>query len=238
MQQRLQKIISAAGLASRRNAEKMITEGRVSVNGITAALGDSADPDRDEITLDGVSVSVAEVKMYIMLNKPCGYVTTMSDERGRKCVSDLVADVGLRLYPVGRLDMNSEGLLLMTNDGEAANALMHPAHGVIKTYMVTVSGDDLERGLERLRGSFELDGRVVRASDVMVRQIDDYRARVEISISQGLNRQVRRMCEYSGLYVHRLCRVSEGELKLGNLKTGKWRELTDAEVEYIRSTIG
>jgi 23S rRNA pseudouridine2605 synthase len=233
MQQRLQKIISAAGLASRRAAEELISAGRVTVNGATATLGESADADTDDIRLDGKPVKIAPERVYIMLNKPRGYVTTVKDERGRKCVTELVSDVGVRLYPVGRLDLNSEGLLIMTNDGEAANALMHPSHGVVKTYRVTVTGEDISRSEQRLREDFELDGRTVRARDVAVVKRDGDRAIIDISISQGLNRQVRRMCDGAGLYVRRLVRISEGQLQLGNLKTGAWRHLTDEERKYI-----
>ena len=235
MIQRLQKIISAAGVSSRRAAEKLISDGRVTVNGEPAALGDSADPDADIIAVDGKTISTGGQKIYIMLNKPRGYVTTLSDEQGRKCVSDLVRDVGVRLYPVGRLDMDSEGLLLMTNDGEAANALMHPSHGVVKTYLVTVSGDKLEESIARLEGDFLLDGRSVRAQKVKTVSFSDGRAVVEIGITQGLNRQIRRMCGQAGLRVHRLRRISEGNLHLGSLRSGKWRNLTAGEVQYIKN---
>lgn len=237
MQQRLQKIISAAGAASRRAAEKLIEEGRVAVNGRTASLGQSADPEYDVITLDGILLSADEPRTYIMLNKPRGYVTTLSDEHGRKCVSELVKDVGTRLYPVGRLDMDSEGLLLMTNDGAAANALMHPSHGVSKTYRVTVSGSELESSIERLRGDFELDGKRVKASDVRIVSLTEDRAVADVVITQGLNRQVRRMCEQASLQVRRLRRIAEGELQLGELRSGKWRSLTPSEIHYIRSMV-
>lgn len=237
MQQRLQKIISAAGAASRRAAEKLIEEGRVAVNGRTASLGESADPEYDVITLDGILLSSDEPRTYIMLNKPRGYVTTLSDEHGRKCVSELVKDVGTRLYPVGRLDMDSEGLLLMTNDGAAANALMHPSHGVSKAYRVTVSGSELESSIERLRGDFELDGKRVKASDVRIVSLTEDRAVADVVITQGLNRQVRRMCEQASLQVRRLRRIAEGELQLGELRSGKWRSLTPSEIHYIRSMV-
>lgn len=237
MIQRLQKIISAAGISSRRAAEKLISDGRVTVNGRTAALGDSADPEADVIAVDGKAISAVEQRVYIMLNKPRGYVTTLSDERGRKCVSDLVKDAGTRLYPVGRLDMDSEGLLLLTNDGEAANALMHPSHGVVKTYRVTVSGEEVEKSAARLEDEFRFDGRSIRAVKVKTVGISNSRAVVEIGITQGLNRQIRRMCEQAGLRVHRLCRISEGNLQLGALRSGKWRYLTAEEVEYIKHMV-
>ncbi len=234
MVQRLQKIISAAGITSRRAAEKLISDGRVKVNGVTAILGDSADPEVDVITVDEKAISADEPRVYIMLNKPRGYVTTLSDEHGRKCVSDLVADAGVRLYPVGRLDMDSEGLLLMTNDGSAANALMHPSNGIIKTYLVTVSGAETEKSIDRLKDEFLLDGRRVRAASVKTTSLSDDRAVIEIGIMQGLNRQIRRMCEMAGLRVHRLRRIEEGNLHLGSLRSGKWRYLTADEVEYIK----
>ncbi len=237
MNQRIQKIISAAGIASLREAERLIKEGRVTVNGRTASLGDNADGQSDVIFLDGKRVVPLKDKIYIMLNKPRGYVTTLRDERGRRCVADLVRDVGTRLYPIGRLDLNSEGLLLMTNDGDAANALMHPSHGIIKTYRVTVSGENVPGGIQRLKQEFELDGKTILAASVKTCGQTDGRAVIEIGIAQGLNRQIRRMCDLAGLKVHRLLRISEGELRLGSLSSGEWRYLTEKETEYIRNMI-
>lgn len=235
MAERIQKLISAAGLASRREAERFISAGRVTVNGETAKLGDTADPLTDDIRLDGKSIGKPAEPIYIMLNKPRGYVTSMKDDRGRRCVAELTQSVGVRLYPVGRLDLNSEGLLIMTNDGEAANALMHPSHEVTKIYKVSVSGDSLEKSLERLGGEFTLDGRQVCAVSLAVLKRSEDRALISIGIKQGLNRQIRRMCEISGLRVLRLCRVAEGELRLGSLGTGKWRFLDEKEIAYIKS---
>lgn len=235
MAERIQKLISAAGLASRREAERFISAGRVTVNGETAKLGDTADPLTDDIRLDGKSIGKPAEPIYIMLNKPRGYVTSMKDDRGRRCVAELTQSVGVRLYPVGRLDLNSEGLLIMTNDGEAANALMHPSHEVTKIYKVSVSGDSLEKSLERLGGEFTLDGRQVCAVSLAVLKRSEDRALISIGIQQGLNRQIRRMCEISGLRVLRLCRVAEGELRLGSLGVGKWRFLDKKEIAYIKS---
>ena len=233
MKQRLQKCISAAGIASRRTAEDMISAGRVTVNGLTASLGDSADPDLDDIRVDGVPLPKAEEKIYLMLHKPRGYVTTLSDEQGRRTVAELVAAVGVRVYPVGRLDLDSEGLLLMTNDGEAANALMHPSHAVDKVYHAEVSGADLNDAAEIIRTITDLDGERVSPAEVEV--LDD--RRLAVTIHEGKNRQVRRLCAKAGLTVHRLKRVSEGALKLGNLPPRGFRYLTEQEISYIRSLI-
>ena len=233
MKQRLQKCISAAGVASRRAAEAMLSAGRVTVNGLTAALGDSADPDVDEICIDGVPLPKAEEKIYLMLHKPRGYVTTLSDEQGRKTVAELVSAVGARVYPVGRLDLDSEGLLLMTNDGEAANALMHPSHVVDKVYHVEASGRDLEQAAETIRGITDLDGERVSPAKV---EILDAR-HLSVTIHEGKNRQVRRLCAKAGLTVHRLKRVAEGALKLGNLPPRGFRYLNEQEISYIKSLI-
>lgn len=236
MKQRLQKIISGAGLASRRAAEEMILAGRIRVNGETAGLGMSANPETDEITVDGKKLKMNAEKVYIMLNKPRGYVTTLSDEKGRRTVAELVADAGRRLYPVGRLDLNSEGLLIMTDDGEAANALMHPSHNVAKTYRVEVEGENIEDACGVLRSPLVIDGYRIRPAEVAAVGSGAGRTALEITIHEGRNRQVRKMCELAGLRVLRLTRVSEGELRLGSLQTGKWRYLTDKETDYVRNT--
>ena len=230
MLQRLQKCISQAGAASRRAAEALILAGRVTVNGEAAELGQSADPDMDDIRIDGVPLPRAETHIYLMLHKPRGYVTTLSDERGRKTVAELVADAGARVYPVGRLDLDSEGLLLLTNDGDAAHALTHPSHDVDKVYHVTVSGGDPEAAAEVMRGITDLDGETVRPAQVRVLGQD----RLAVTIHEGKNRQVRRLCVKAGLTVRRLVRVSEGELRLGDLPKGKWRFLTEDEIRYIQ----
>ncbi|MBR2583110.1 MAG: rRNA pseudouridine synthase [Oscillospiraceae bacterium] len=236
MEERLQKIISAAGLASRRAAEELIASGRVCVNGAVASLGDKADPARDRITVDGKSLAPAEEKVYIMLNKPRGYVTTLSDEKGRRTVVDLVDEIGLRLYPVGRLDMNSEGLLIMTNDGELADRLMHPRGGAEKCYRTTVTGTDIPAAAEKLKESMTIDGYQTRGARVEIERLTDNGGVLLITIGEGRNRQVRKMCEQVGLRVTRLCRISEGALKLGDLKSGRWRELTRAEIALLKQT--
>lgn len=235
MKERLQKLISGAGLASRRAAEEMIKSGRVKVNGETAALGMSADPDTDTVTVDGKRLRQPEARVYIMLNKPRGYVTTLSDEKGRKTVAELVKGVGRRLYPVGRLDLNSEGLLIMTDDGEAANALMHPSHEVGKTYRVTVSGSEPEEAVRALEAQRDVEGEPIRPAQVrFVEESEQGRYVLDVTIHEGRNRQVRRMCAAAGLEVRRLVRVTEGELRLGTLQTGRWRRLTPEETSYIR----
>ena len=237
MKERLQKLISGAGIASRRAAEELILAGRVRVNGETAALGMSADLETDTVLVDGVLLRAPEERMYIMLNKPRGYVTTLSDEKGRKTVAGLVQGAGRRLYPVGRLDLNSEGLLIMTDDGEAANALMHPAHEVEKVYSVTVRGRVTQRQVAAMEALRAIDGKEIRPAKVKLLSSDDEFTRLRFTIHEGRNRQVRRMCESVNLVVTRLVRTSEGELKLGKLPSGRWRLLTGDEVGYIKSLI-
>ena len=233
MTERLQKIISARGLASRRKAEEWIEQGRVTVNGVTARLGDAADAEIDTIKVDGKELPSTMEYVYIMLNKPRGFVTTLSDEKGRKDVSELVADCGCRVYPVGRLDMDSEGLLLFTNDGDFANHLMHPKHEVEKTYDTWVTGYTPE-GEEALRKPIELDGYRIRPPRIVVLQHEGDRAKIRITIHEGRNRQVRRMCQAAGMHVTRLRRIREGQLKLGDLPLGKWRYLTQAEIQDLK----
>lgn len=228
MTERLQKILSARGVASRRAAEKMIEEGRVTVNGLSAQLGQTADPDVDEILLDGKPLPAGSEYVYILLHKPRGYVTTLSDEKGRKTAAELVADCGVRVYPVGRLDMDSEGLLLFTNDGEFANKLMHPKHEIDKAYLTWVERFS-ENSIVRLQKPIELDGYRIRAPKVRVVKP----GLLEITIHEGRNRQVRRMCEAAGMQVTRLKRVREGKLSLGDLPLGKWRYLTEEEVKSL-----
>lgn len=237
MRQRLQKIISASGAASRRAAEELISSGRVTVNGETAGLGMSADPDTDNVCLDGRALRPVREHTYIMLNKPRGYVTTMSDERGRKTAAQLVADVPARVLPVGRLDLDSEGLLLMTDDGELINRLTHPSHGVEKTYETTVSGADMAQALPVLRSALVIDGQQIHPARVELLDERGERAVLRVTISQGLNRQVRKMCAAAGLRVHRLRRVSEGPLELGGLAPGRWRALTENEIEQLKKII-
>ena len=233
MKERLQKIIAAAGICSRRAAEDLLRQGRVQVNGQVAALGDRADPETDAVTLDGQPLSREPERVYLMLNKPRGYVTTLSDERGRKTVADLVADAGVRVYPVGRLDRDSEGLLLLTNDGALAQRLTHPSHGVSKTYQVTVQGD-VDGAVERLAAMRDLEGEPIAPARVRTLRREGDRALLEITIHQGKNRQIRRMCAQCGLTVLRLRRIREDCLTLGSLKAGTWRDLTPEEVSALK----
>ena len=233
MEERLQKILSAAGICSRRQAEEYLRAGRVTVNGRTAGLGDKADPERDTVLLDGKPVLRQKQKLYLLLNKPRGYVTTLSDEKGRPTVAQLTADCGSRVYPVGRLDMDSEGLLLLTSDGEFAQRLAHPSHGTDKEYEVTVSGQ-LEGCVQRLTRLTALeDGTPIVPAQVRLLEQGKERWRIAVVIHQGLNRQVRRMCALAGLRVLRLRRVREGSLLLGDLPAGKWRHLTEREVQKL-----
>ena len=233
MTERIQKLISAAGLMSRRAAEEAISAGRVKVNGQRAALGDKADPEKDRITVDGKDLPKSTEKLYLMLNKPRGYVTTLRDEKGRRNVTELLGELGARVYPVGRLDMYSEGLLLMTNDGDFANRVMHPSHEVSKVYHTWVSGDNVERSVHMLRRPMEIDGYTVHALGVDIVQGFPGAALLSITICEGRNRQVRKMCEKVGLKVTRLQRVAEGPVELGSLKSGNWRHLTKSEIKSL-----
>ena len=229
MEERLQKILSAAGVCSRRQAEEYLRAGRVTVNGKKAALGDKADADCDRIAVDGRLIQPEQERIYLMLHKPRGYVTTLSDERGRKTVVELTRDCGARVYPVGRLDMDSEGLLLLTNDGAFAQRLAHPSHEMEKEYHVTVTGC-LSGCAERLGALTALeDGTPIRPAQVSVLEEKGESWVLSVVIHQGLNRQVRRMCALAGLSVRRLKRVREGSLALGKLPYGKWRHLTEKE---------
>ena len=228
MEERLQKLLSAAGICSRRAAEGYLASGRVAVNGAAAKVGDKADPDRDTITVDGIPLPKPDSPVWLMLNKPRGYVTTLSDEKGRRTAAELVADCGCRVWPVGRLDLDSEGLLLFTNDGEGTNLLLHPSQEVEKEYHVSVAGD-LERALPILSGPLELDGALLSLARVSVLRRDRTGGALSVVIHEGKNRQVRRMCALAGLTVHRLRRVREGTLSLGGLPIGAWRWLTPQE---------
>ena len=233
MPERLQKILSARGVASRRKAEEMILSGRVPVDGAVAALGDCADPDNNVILVDGQPLPAREKHVYIMLNKPRGYVTTLSDEKGRPNAAQLVADCGLRVYPVGRLDMDSEGLLLFTNDGDFANELMHPKHEVNKTYLVWVTGY-VPGGEVRLSRPITLDGYTIKPPKVILQKAEGSNAMLQITIHEGRIRQIRGMCEAAGMTVTRLRRIREGAVALGDLPPGKWRCLTPEEVQKLK----
>lgn len=232
MEERLQKILSAAGVASRRTAEAYIEAGRVRVNGRPARLGDRADPERDRIEVDGKPLRRAGKRTYLMLHKPRGYVTTLSDEKGRPTVAQLVRDCGVRVWPVGRLDLDSEGLLLLTDDGDLTNRLIHPSHEVEKEYHVLVTGD-AGRALPILRGPMELDGVALHPARVELLGRDGGESLLSVVIHEGRNRQVRRMCALAGLRVRRLRRVREGAVELGGLKPGRWRPLTEGEIRSL-----
>lgn len=229
MEQRLQKLIAAAGLCSRRTAETWIEAGRVSVNGAVAALGSSADPEADEILIDGKSLVPDVEKRYLMLNKPRGYVCTMSDEQGRPTVAELVADCGARVVPVGRLDLDSEGLLLLTNDGAWMQRILHPRYEIEKTYHVTVAGE-VRGAADRLAALTEIDGEAIRPARVETLRAGRETAELSVTIHEGKNRQIRRMCAAVGLHVKRLRRVREHHLSLGALPTGRWRDLSADEL--------
>lgn len=235
---RLQKYLSECGIASRRKSEELISAGVVKINGRVAQLGDKLDPKRDTVTVRGKKVSGGKKHYYIMLYKPRGFITTMSDEMDRKCVAQLVKDVGERVYPVGRLDRDSEGLLLMTNDGEFANAMTHPSHHVSKTYRVTVREDVDDEQLQQLSEGVEIDSGKTSPAQVHVILKEPERTVLEFIIEEGKNRQIRKMCEAVGLNVIRLKRTKIGSIKLGMLPQGKWRNLTDDEVHKLMVSSG
>ena len=237
MQERLQKIISASGLMSRRAAEQLITAGKVRVNGIPAELGMKADPEEDNIVVDGKPLLSREKHVTVMLNKPAGVVTTLHDEQGRPSVASLVQGVHARVYPVGRLDQYSEGLLLLTNDGALANALMHPANGIPKTYLLRVRGANPESAVQSLSRPIEIDGRNTSPAQVKLLNVNGQEAECLVTIREGRNRQIRRLCERAGLKVLLLRRVSEGPLSLGSLAPGAWRVLTDEELSKLWASV-
>ncbi|MDE6787909.1 MAG: rRNA pseudouridine synthase [Ruminococcus sp.] len=236
---RIQKMIADSGFCSRRKAEELISKGRIKLNGRPVKLGDKCGF-KDIITIDGERIYMPKKKnfIYIMMNKPRGYVTTVSDELDRRCVMDLIEDVEERVYPVGRLDRNSEGLLLFTNDGEFANNIMHPSRHITKTYRVTVRPDINDEQLVQLSEGVEIDGKKTLPATVVVKEKQQGRVVLLITIKEGRNRQIRKMCEAVGLEVARLRRISVGPLRLGMLKPGTWRELTPDELRAIRTAIG
>jgi len=239
--ERLQKILSQAGVASRRASEQMMLEGRVTVNGRTVReLGTKADPSRDDIRVDGSRIKIVEQYRYILLNKPRGYVTTRSDPERRKTVMDLLRGVKEYVYPVGRLDYESEGLLLLMNDGDLAAKLTHPSHGIARVYEAKVLGIPDSHDLERLQRGIVIDGRRMRASEVALlpQKRDDSGATLLITLREGRNRQVRNMCDAIGHPVDHLKRVAIGPLRDPRLKTGYWRDLNDDEVERLRNAAG
>lgn len=230
---RLQKHLSECGVASRRKSEELIAAGKVRINGRVAPIGAKVDPKRDKVTVSGKTVVPVNQKVYIMLHKPRGFVTTMRDEMDRKCVTDLVADVGVKVFPVGRLDKNSEGLLIMTNDGEFANNLTHPSAHVNKTYRVTVKGEIDDEKIINLREGILLDGRKTLPCDVFIAERKPDRTVLIFIIQEGRNRQIRRMCEEVKLEVIRLKRTEIAGVKLGMLPQGKWRPLNEKEMRHL-----
>ena len=232
---RLQKYLSDCGVASRRKAEELIVNGQVKVNGRKVELGTKIVPGKDLVTVSGKAIKQNDEKVYIMLHKPRGYITTMSDEQNRKCVAELVKDVGVRVYPVGRLDRESEGLLLFTNDGEFANAITHPKKHIPKTYRVTIRPSITEEDITQLQLGIELDGRMTAPADVIVIEKQEGRVVLEVTIYEGRNRQIRRMFESLNIEVARLKRISIGGVKLGMLQIGAWRNLDEREIRKLLS---
>ena len=232
---RLQKFLSLCGVASRRKAEELILQGKVKINGKPAILGDKV-TDRDKVLVNGKRIVAPRTKYrYIMLHKPRGFITTMSDEKGRKCVAELVRDVGERVYPVGRLDKDSEGMLIFTNDGEFANKIMHPRNSIYKIYRVTVRPSITEEQIEKLETGIEIDGRKTAPAivHVLVQDKEQNRVVLEMILHEGKNREIRKMCEAVGLEVARLKRTQIGSVKMGMLKQGAWRDLTEKEVKNL-----
>jgi 23S rRNA pseudouridine2605 synthase len=231
---RLQKYIADSGLMSRRAAEKEIEMGNVSVNGHVATLGTKVDPRNDNVTFRGKKIRYEKPEyIYIMMNKPRGYLSSTSDDRERKCVTDLLDGVSARVYPVGRLDLISEGMLLLTNDGELKNRLTHPSHSVPKVYRVKVGGEVSDEQYEILTSALIIDDYKIKPVDVVVSESDESGTVLKMTLHEGRNRQIRKMCEQAGLTVKRLSRISIGNLKLDGLPVGKWRYLDEKEVEYL-----
>ena len=238
MEVRIQKYFTDCGVMSRRRAESEIEAGRVKVNGRVAVVGQKIDPAKDTVTYNGEKIvaSRESKSVYVMLNKPRGFVTTLSDEKGRPTVSELVSDAGRRLYPVGRLDMDSDGLLLLTDDGEFANKLTHPRHEIPKIYRVTVKGEVTEDTLALLRSPLEIDGyKILPVETELIWQSKDKKESIlEMKLYEGRNRQIRKMCALADLAVKRLSRIAIGRLTLGELPEGRWRKLTSDELDYLK----
>ncbi len=232
MEERVQKLMAAAGLCSRRAAEEILRQGRVTVNGRVASLGDRADPDRDTVAVDGAALPGREEKVYLLLHKPRGYACTLSDPHAVRLVTELLTGCTARVYPVGRLDVDSEGLLLLTNDGALAQRLLHPGGGVEKRYRVTAAGLR-EDSISRLRALRDLDGEPIRPAEIRLLE-EGPPAVLEFVLHEGKKRQIRRMCSRVGLSVRRLCRISEGGLTLDGLPPGHWRYLTGEEIAMLR----
>ena len=236
-EQRLQKVLAAAGIASRRASEELIVEGRVEVNGEVAELGRKVDPEVDVVTVDGERINIDPERVYVMQNKPQGVVTTLDDPEGRPTVMDLI-NLPQRLFPVGRLDQDTEGLLLLTNDGELTNALTHPSYGVERTYVALVPGPVRGRTLGQLRDGVELDDGLARPVRARVLETQRSKALLEVVMTEGRKREVRRMLGALGLHVERLARVNYGGVDLGDLRQGKWRFLRQREIAQLHAAVG
>ncbi|HHT72597.1 MAG TPA: rRNA pseudouridine synthase [Firmicutes bacterium] len=237
MKERLQKYMAHTGLASRRVCEEMIRAGRVTVNGQRAALGAVVDPAKDIVLVDGKPIGRPERKRYVIVHKPRGYVTTVRDQYARKTVLDLVQGIEERVYPAGRLDYDSEGLVFLTNDGRLANNIMHPSHGLEKVYLVTVEGAIGNDALKQLRRGVLLEDGMTQPAQVELLSQDNQVSVLRMAIREGRNRQVRRMCSAVGFPVKRLVRIAIGPIKLGDLKAGAMRELTPAEVSKLKQAV-
>ena len=235
---RLQKFLAESGVASRRKSEELIDQGKVKVNGRVAMIGDKIDPKKDTVTVSGKKIVKTKTFTYIVLHKPRGFITTMSDEKDRKCVAELIKDVDGRVYPVGRLDKDSEGMLLFTNDGAFANAMTHPTKHVPKTYRVTVRPSISEEQITALTQGVIIEDRKTAPAEVRVITKEEGRVVLEIILYEGRNRQIRKMCEEVGLEVARLKRTQIGSIKLGMLKQGAWRHLTEDEVRKLMIAAG
>lgn len=233
---RISKYFTDCGVLSRRAADAAIEAGEVTVNGLPAIVGQKVTPGVDEVKWKGrrVSLPTSQAKLTVMLNKPRGYLTTLSDDKGRHTVAELVADAGVRLYPVGRLDMDSDGLLLLTNDGDLANRLSHPSHEVNKVYIAYVDGHVTTEQMEGMTHPIEIDGRMTSPAEVRKAAHTSLETALEVTIHDGRNRQVRRLCEREGLHVCKLTRVAEGPLLLGDLEEGHWRPLTEKELRNLK----
>lgn len=235
---RLQKFLAESGVASRRKSEELIDQGKVKVNGRVAMIGDKIDPKKDTVTVNGKKIVKTKAFTYVVLHKPRGFITTMSDEKDRKCVAELIKDVDGRVYPVGRLDKDSEGMLLFTNDGAFANAMTHPTKHVPKTYRVTVRPSISEEQITALTQGVIIEDRKTAPAEVRVITKEEGRVVLEIILYEGRNRQIRKMCEEVGLEVARLKRTAIGSIKLGMLKQGAWRHLTEDEVRKLMIAAG
>jgi len=232
---KLQKFLQNAGVASRRKCDEFIIKGKIFVNSIVGQIGQTINPDEDFVTLNGkqIQTSKSEKKIYLMLYKPRGYITTLIDEKGRKCITELIKDIPDRVYPIGRLDKDSEGLLLLTNNGDFANKVMHPSGNIPKTYRVTVRPKVIKDQLENLINGIEIDGKKTLPANIKIISQERDKSIFQIIIFEGRNRQIRKMCKAVGLSIARLKRTAIGELKLGMLPVGKYRNLSDQEIESL-----